>query len=197
MAISAAQVKDLREKTGLGIMDCKQALNETGGDMDKAIELLRKKGLADAEKRSGRATGDGRVGAYIHPPGRVGVLVELNCETDFVAKGDDFQELLKELCLHVAASRPAVVSRDQIPPEILDSEREIYRAQVQDKPEQIREKIVESKVEAFCKEAALLEQPYVRDPKTTVEDLVKAVVAKVGENISVRRFARFALGEEV
>lgn len=196
MAISAAQVKELRETTGLGIMDCKEALNETNGDMAKAVELLRKKGLADAEKRAGRATGDGRVGAYIHPPGRVGVLVELNCETDFVAKGEDFQNLLKEICLHVAASRPTVVSRDQLPKDVLESEREIYLAQVQDKPEHIRGKIVESKLDAFCKETALLEQPYVRDPKTTVEQLVKSVVAKVGENITVKRFVRFALGEE-
>lgn len=196
MAISAAQVKELRKKTGLGVMDCKQALQDTDGDIEKAIEILRKRGLADAAKRASRTTADGRIGSYIHPPGRVGVLVELNCETDFVAKSADFQDLLRDLCMQVAASRPTVVSRDQLCEEALERERDIYRAQAQDKPEHIQEKIVESKLDAFCKETVLLEQPFVKEPKKTIEQIIKATIAKVGENITVRRFARFALGEE-
>jgi len=196
MAITAGMVKELREKTGLGVMDCKEALAETNGDMDKAFDLLRKKGLAAAEKRAGRATKDGRVGAYIHPPGRVGVLLELNCETDFVAKGDDFQTLMKDLCMQVAAARPQWVTRDQIPQAVLDHERSIYQAQVADKPAQAQGKIIESKLDAFCKDNTLMEQPFIRDPKRSVEQVVKDLIAKVGENVSVKRFSRFALGEE-
>ncbi|HRU05603.1 MAG TPA: translation elongation factor Ts [Candidatus Brocadiia bacterium] len=196
MAITAGMVKELREKTGLGVMDCKEALAETNGDMDKAFDLLRKKGLAAAEKRASRATKDGRIGAYIHPPGRVGVLLELNCETDFVAKSEDFQTLLKDLCMQVAAARPQWVTRDQIPQATLDHERGIYQAQVADKPAQAQAKIIESKLDSFCKDNTLMEQPFIRDPKRSVEQVVKDLNAKVGENISVKRFVRFALGEE-
>jgi len=196
MAISAAQVKALRDQTGLGMMDCKSALIETDGDMEKAVELLRKRGLADAEKRAHRTTAEGRVGSYIHPPGRVGVLLELNCETDFVAKNEEFGALLKDLCMQVAASRPMVVSRDQIAEDMIEREKDIYRAQVQDKPENIQEKIVESKLENFFKDNALLEQPFVKEPKKTVGDHIKALIAKLGENITVKRFVRYAVGEE-
>ena len=196
MAISAAQVKELREKTGLGIMDCKAALAETGGDVDKAIDLLRKKGMADAAKRSGRATQEGRVGAYIHPPGLVGVLLELNCETDFVAKGGDFTTLLQDLCMQVAASRPEYVSREEVPEDVVAHEREIYLAQVQDKPEPVQEKIVQGKLENFYKTVCLLDQPFVREPKKSVQAVIQEAIAKLGENITVRRFSRFAVGEE-
>jgi elongation factor Ts len=196
MNISATQVRDLREKTGLGMMDCKKALTDAQGDMDKAVEILRKMGLADAEKRSHRATAEGRIGAYIHPPGRVGVLIEVNCETDFVAKSKDFEELTHHLCLHVAASRPDYVRREDVPAEVLERERDIYRAQVQGKPAAVQDKIVEGKVATFYKDRVLLDQPFVKDPKKTVADHVKGVIAKVGENIAIKRFQRFAVGEE-
>ena len=196
MAINAAQVKELREKTGAGMMDCKKALVETDGDMDKAVDLLRKMGLADAEKRSARATAEGRIGTYIHPPGRVGVMVELNCETDFVAKNEEFEALIHDLCLHVAASRPEYVTAEEVPEEILNRERDIYRAQVQDKPEPIQDKIVEGKLKSYFSERVLLQQPFVREPKTTVADHIKEVIARLGENITVSRFARFSVGEQ-
>ena len=196
MAICAAEVKKLRDKTGLGMMDCKQALVETEGDMEKAVEFLRKKGLDAAAKRAHRATAEGRIGAYIHPPGRVGVMLELNCETDFVAKNAEFATLLHDLCMHVVASRPDAVSREEIPAEVIEREREIYRAQVQDKPEKIQDKIVESKLENFFKQNVLLEQPFVREMKKSVGDHIKEVIAKLGENITVKRFVRLAVGEE-
>jgi len=196
MTISAAQVKTLREKTGLGMMDCKQALVDTNGDMDKAIELLRKQGLDAAGKRAGRATKAGRIGHYVHPPGLVGVLLELNCETDFVAKNAEFAALLHDLCMHVAACRPVAVSREHIKPEVIEREKEIYRAQVQDKPAPVQDKIVASKLETFFKDNCLVEQPFVKDPKKTVADLIKELIAKLGENVTVRRFVRYAVGEE-
>ena len=196
MAITAAQVKQLRDKTGLGMMDCKKALTGTDGDMEKAVELLRKMGLADAEKRAGRSTAEGRIHAYIHPPGRVGVLLEMNCETDFVAKSETFEALMHDLCLHVAASRPTAVRREDVPREIVEREREIYRAQVQDKPEPIQERIIEGKLNSYFQEHVLLEQPFVKEPKTSVGDYVRQAVAKLGENITVKRFVRFAVGEE-
>ena len=196
MAISAAQVKELRDQTGLGMMDCKQALVDTDGDLEKAVEFLRKKGLAAADKRAGRATAEGRVGTYIHPPGRVGVMLELNCETDFVAKNEEFAALLKDLCMHVAASRPVAVAREDVAEEVVERERDIYRAQVQDKPENIQDKIVDSKLQGYFKENVLLEQPFVKEPKKAVADHIKEVIAKLGENITVKRFVRYAVGEE-
>ncbi len=196
--ISAAQVRDLREKTGAGMMDCKKALAATGGDMEAAVEYLRKQGIAAASKRSGRETREGQVHAYIHPGGRVGVLIEVGCETDFVARTDDFQGLCRELAMQTAATEALAVERDDIPAERVAKEREIYRAQVaaMGKPAQVLEKIVDGKMEKFFSEVILLEQPYIREPERKVRDLVTAAIAKLGENITVRRFAKFRLGEE-
>ena len=197
MAITAELVKQLRDKTGAGMMDCKAALSESGGDMEKAVELLRKKGMATAAKRAGRATRDGMIGHYIHMGGRVGVLVEVNCETDFVARTDDFQALTKEIAMHVAAADPRFVSRDQVPPTELEKEKEIYRAQFagSGKPAQVIDKIVEGKLGSFYAQICLLEQPSVRDPNVTIEQMLQAATAKTGENITISRFVRFKLGE--
>lgn len=196
MAISAQMVKDLREKTGLGMMDCKNALVETNGDVDKAIEYLRKKGALKAAKREGRATTEGRVGSYIHMTGKIGVLVELNCESDFVAKTDDFQELLKDLCMHIAASAPRWVSADDVPEDVLAKEKEIYMTQAKEagKPDKMLEKIAEGKMKKFFSEVCLLEQPFVKNSDMTVEQLIKEKIAKLGENITVGRFARIQVG---
>jgi elongation factor Ts len=197
MAVTMELVKQLREKTGAGMMDCKAALEESGGDLDKAIEVLRKKGLASAAKRAGRATNNGIIGHYIHLGGKVGVLVEVNCETDFVARTDDFQILAREIAMHVAAAEPRYVRREDVPAPVLDKEREIYRAQFagSGKPPAVIDKIVEGKLESFYAQACLLDQPSVRDPNQTVGQLVTAATAKTGENITVARFARFKLGE--
>ena len=196
--ISAEMVKDLREKTGAGMMECKRALGETSGDIDKAIEYLRKKGVATAEKKSGRATNQGLVGSYIHAGGTLGVLVEVNCETDFVAKTDDFQTLVRDVAMHVAAANPLVVRREQVPESVIARERDIYRAQAEatGKPAPVIEKIVDGKMEKFFAEACLEEQSFVKDPEKTIKAIVTERVSKLGENISIRRFARFKLGEE-
>jgi elongation factor Ts len=197
MAITADQVKTLREKTGAGMMECKSALQETGGDQEKAIELLRKKGLASAAKRAGRATANGVVGSYIHMGGKVGVLVEVNCETDFVARTDTFQALVKEVALHIAAADPKYVRREDVPAEILEKEREIYRAQFTEsgKPASVVDKIVEGKLGSYYSQVVLLDQPSVRDPNVTVSQMLAEAAAKTGENITVSRFARFKVGE--
>lgn len=197
MAITAELVKQLRDKTGAGMMDCKAALTEAGGDMEKAIDLLRKRGVATAAKRAGRATRDGIIGHYIHMGGKVGVLVEINCETDFVARTDDFQALAKEIAMHVAAADPRYVSRDQVPASALDKEKEIYRAQFagSGKPEQVIDKIVEGKLGSFYSQICLLEQASVRDPNVTIEQMLQAATAKTGENITISRFVRFKLGD--
>ncbi|HUU33643.1 MAG TPA: translation elongation factor Ts [Vicinamibacterales bacterium] len=199
MAITAEMVKQLRDKTGAGMMDCKAALAEAGGDAEKALEILRKKGQATAAKRAGRATKEGVVGHYIHMGGKVGVLVEVNCETDFVARTDDFQALAKEIAMHVAAADPRFVSRDQVPAAELEKEKDIYRGQFagSGKPEQVIDKIVEGKLGSFYSQICLLEQPSVRDPGVTIQQMLQAATAKTGENITVSRFVRFKLGEAV
>jgi elongation factor Ts len=197
MAITADQVKQLREKTGAGMMECKAALTESAGDQEKAVELLRKKGLASAAKRSGRATSNGVVGSYIHMGGKVGVLVEVNCETDFVARTEDFQTLVKELALHIAAADPRYVRREEVPADVLEKEKEIYRAQFDGsgKPANVVEKIVEGKLGAFYSQVVLVDQPYARDPNLAVSQLIAQASAKTGEHIAVSRFARFKVGE--
>ncbi len=197
MEITADKVRDLRERTGAGMMDCKKALQEAGGDLDKAVEVLRKRGLAAAAKRSGRTTAEGLVNSYIHAGGKIGVLVEVNCETDFVARTDAFQELVKDIAMHVAASDPRFVRREEVTPDVLEQERSIYREQAlaSGKPTQMVDRIVDGKLEKFYAETVLLEQPFVKNPDITVQDLVAETVAKLGENIRVRRFARFKLGE--
>jgi elongation factor Ts len=199
MKITSELVKDLRERTGVGMMDCKKALLETGGDIEKAITYLREKGLSKAAKRAGRETKEGAIFSYIHPGAKLGVLVEVNCETDFVARTDDFQELGKNLAMQVAASAPLVVDRKELPGDAVEREREIYKKQALSagKPENVVDKIVEGKLEKFYHETCLLEQPFVKNEEDTVEDLIKAAAAKIGENIVVKRFARFHLGEDV
>jgi elongation factor Ts len=195
---SAKDVQTLRQRTGAGMMDCKKALDETGGNIDQAVENLRKRGVAKAEKRAGRTTSEGIIGHYVHHNGRVAVLVELNCETDFVARTDDFKELARYLAEHIAASAPVAVDRDGIPADKIDMERRIAEEQTRaaGKPEAMLQKIVDGKMEAFFKEVTLLHQPWVREPKKTIGDLVKEVSAKTGENIQVKRFVRFQLGGE-
>jgi elongation factor Ts len=198
MTITAEQVRQLRDKTGAGMLDCKAALTESGGDMDKAVEILRKKGLASAAKRAGRATRDGVIGHYIHLGGKVGVLVEVNCETDFVARTEDFQTLAKEIAMHIAAADPRFVRRDDIPPEVLEKEREIYRAQFASsgKPPQVIEKIVDGKLGTYYAQVCLLDQPSVRDPNVTIQQMISNAAAKTGENVTISRFVRFKLGEQ-
>lgn len=195
--ISAEMVKELREKTGAGIMDCKQALTESGGSMESAVDFLRKKGLATAKKRAGRAAKEGVIHSYIHLGGKIGVLVEVNCETDFVAKTDDFKDFSKNVAMHIAAANPLGITPEDVPGEVVQKEKEIYRAQAMEsgKPENIVEKIAEGKLQKFYKENCLLQQPYVRDPNLTIQDVLNEVIAKIGENISIRRFARFQIGE--
>jgi elongation factor Ts len=195
--ISAELVKTLRDRTGAGMMECKAALTEAGGDLEDAATILRKRGLAQAAKKAGRATGQGVVGSYIHMGGKVGVLVEVNCESDFVARTDAFQALVKDVAMHIAAADPRYVRREDVPAETLDKEREIYRAQVAQsgKPPAVIEKIVEGKLGAFYAQVVLLDQPYIREPSTTVSQLIAEATAKMGENITVSRFARFKIGE--
>jgi elongation factor Ts len=196
--ISASVVRELRDKTGAGMMDCKKALAETAGNLEKAVDYLRTKGLASASKKAGRATNEGLVYSYIHPGGKVGVLLEVNCESDFVARTDDFVELCKDVAMQIAATNPAYVRREEYDPEILERERAIFAAQAKEsgKPAEFAEKIVAGRVEKLYKETVLLEQEFVKDPKMTVEDRVKSAIAKLGENMTVRRFARFQLGAE-
>ncbi len=197
MEVKAAVVKELREKTGLGMMDCKKALVETNGDLDKAVEYLRKKGALKAARREGRTTSEGRIGSYVHMTGKIGVLLELKCESDFVAKTEQFGELVKDICMHIAASAPGWVSVEDIPEEILAKEKEIYMSQAKDsgKPEKILEKIAEGKMKKFYSEVCLLEQPFVKDTDITVSQLIKDKIAQLGENITVGRFVRLQLGE--
>lgn len=196
--VSASSVRDLRERTGAGMMDCKKALNEVGGDVEKALVFLREKGLAAAAKRASRTAAEGVVGSYIHAGGKIGVLVEVNCETDFVARTDDFQGLVRELAMQVAAASPRYVRREEVPASVVEQERAIFRTQAAEsgKPEPVIEKIVTGKVEKFFGEICLLEQAFIKDPDRKVGDLVTDAVAKMGENLVVRRFARFQLGEE-
>jgi elongation factor Ts len=195
--IPAALVKTLRDATGAGMMECKAALQEANGDLEEAKLILRKRGLAQAGKKSGRAMREGLIGSYLHMGGKIGVLVELNCESDFVARTEDFQTLLRELSLQVAAANPTYVRREDVPADVLDRERSVYRAQMENsgKPPAVIEKIVEGKLGSFYEQACLLDQPSIRDPKQTVTVLIQAAIAKLGENISVARFVRFKLGE--
>jgi len=195
--ISAKLVKELREKTGTGMMDCKEALAASGGDMTKALEFLRKKGLATAQKRAGRATSEGAIAAYIHLGAKLGVMVEVNSETDFVAKNEQFQEFAKNIAMHIAASNPLAIRPEDVAAEIVAKEREIYAAQAKEtgKPEKVIEKIVEGKLKKFFEDNCLLQQPYVRNPDITVGDLLNDLIAKIGENISIRRFVRFQVGD--
>lgn len=197
MSISAQDVKTLRERTGAGMMECKGALSEAGGDMEKAIDILRAKGAAKAAKRAERETKEGVVGSYVHMGGRIGVLVEVGCETDFVARNDQFQGLVRDIAMHIAAAAPVAIRREDFPADLVERERAVYREQMKEsgKPENIWDKIVDGKMEKFFAEQALLEQPFVKNPDVTVGQLVTEVSAKTGEKFEVRRFARFALGE--
>ena len=198
MAITAAQVKELREKTGAGMMDCKKALGESGGDMDKAVDYLRQKGLATAKKRAGRDTKMGQVGSYIHAGGKIGVLLEVNCETDFVGRTPEFEDFVKNVAMHIAAAAPLAVSREEIDPTVVEKEKEIYRQQCleEGKPEKIIDKIVEGKLKKFYAESVLMEQAYVKDTDMTITDYLNQTVAQCGENVEIRRFCRYLLGEE-
>jgi elongation factor Ts len=197
MEVSASAVKELREKTGAGMMDCKKALAETGGDVQGAIDYLRQKGLAAAAKKADRVAADGAVGAYVHPGGKIGVLVEINCETDFVARTAEFQTLLKDIAMQVAAANPRYLRREEVPAAELDKEKTIYRQQALEtgKPEKVVDKIVEGKIERFYSEACLLEQAFIKDPDKKVSDIVNESIGRLGENIQIRRFSRYHLGE--
>jgi elongation factor Ts len=197
MSITASAIKELREQTGVGMMDCKKALTEAGGDSEKALDVLRKKGLAMAAKKSSRDASEGLIGSYIHM-GKIGVLAEVNCETDFVAKTDDYKELVKDIAMHIAAANPSYVSREDIPADIIEREKAIYASQVENKPPEVVEKIVTGKMEKFFSDMCLIDQVFVKDPegKKKIKDLVIEKVAKLGENIVIKRFARFQLGEK-
>lgn len=195
--VSPTLVKQLREKTNAGMMDCKKALVEAGGDLEKAEDILRKKGIASASKKASRSVKEGVVASYIHLQGKVGVLVEVNCETDFVAKNDIFREFVKDLTLHIAAAHPIYVVRDEVPEAVIEREREIYREQVKGKPANVVEKIVDGKLDKFYGSVCLLDQAFIKDPDKTIKDLVASKIAELGENIVIRRFARFAVGEEL
>jgi elongation factor Ts len=197
MSISAALVKELRERTGAGMMDCKKALVETNGDMEKAIDFLREKGLAAAAKKAGRIAAEGIVESYIHAGGKIGVLLEVNCETDFVAKNEEFRNFVKDVAMHIAAAKPLYLTRDEVPQETIEHEKEIFRAQAlnEGKPANIVEKMVEGRVQKYFKETVLLEQEFVKDTSKTIETLVKEKIATIGENITIRRFVRWEMGE--
>lgn len=197
MSITAAQVSELRKATGAGLMDCKKALTETGGDHEQAVDYLRKKGLAAASKKSGRVATEGLVGSYIHAGGKIGVLVEVNCETDFVAKNENFQAFVKDIAMHIAAASPLYVRREEVDPDVLEREKAIYRAKAKEsgKPDNIVEKIIEGQVNKFYADICLLEQPFVKDSDKTVQTYLNETIAAIGENISIRRFAKFTLGE--
>lgn len=196
--IKAELVKELRERTGSGMMECKKALTETSGDIDKAIVYLRERGLATAAKKADRATKDGKIEAYVHPGAKLGVMLEINCETDFVAKTDDYQNLCHEIAMQIAAADPSYLDRDQVPGPVLEQEKEIARTQAlsEGKPEKVIDKIVQGRLEKYFQTACLLEQPYIRDPERTVSDLLNEAISKLGENIVIRRFVRYRLGEE-
>jgi elongation factor Ts len=197
MEINATMVKKLRDLTGAGMMECKAALSEAKGDVDEATTILRKRGLAQATRKAGRSTNEGLIGSYIHMGGKIGVLVEINCESDFVARTDDFQNLAREIAMHIAAASPQYVRREDVPEDVLERERGIYRAQMdgQNKPQNVIDKIVEGKLNSFYEQVCLLDQPSIRDPKVTIGQLVQQSIAKLGENIAVPRFVRFKLGE--
>jgi elongation factor Ts len=197
MEISAALVKKLRDLTGAGMMECKAALTEANGDIDAATTILRKRGLAQATKKAGRSTNEGLIGSYIHMGGKIGVLVEVNCESDFVARTEDFQSMAREIAMHIAAASPLYVRREDVPPDVLEREREIYRAQMKDqnKPPQVIDKIVEGKLNSYFEQICLMDQPSIRDPKVTIGQMVQQAIAKLGENIAVPRFVRYKLGE--
>ena len=199
MAITAAQVKELREATGVGMMECKKALTETNGDMEKAMEWLRKKGIASAEKKSGRVAAEGVVEAYIHMGGKIGVMVEVNCETDFVAKTPEFKAFVRDIAMHIAAANPSYLNRDEVPAEILDKEREILRAQAlnEGKPEKIVDRIVEGQIEKYYKEVCLLEQPFVKDSDKSIKQVMAETAKEIGANIDIVRFERFERGEGI
>ncbi len=199
MSISASNIKELRDKTGVGMMDCKRALTEAAGDIEKALDLLRQKGLAMASKKASREASEGLVDSYIHMGGKIGVLVEVNCETDFVAKTDDYQELVKDIAMHVAAANPVYVKREDIPSDVIEKEKEIYASQVTNKPPQVVEKIIAGKLEKFFSDTCLVDQVFVKDTdqKKKIRDLIVERVAKLGENIQIKRFARFQLGEKI
>ena len=196
MAIAAADVKKLRDQTGLGMMQCKRALEEAAGDFKKAIEILRKLGLETVASKAGRAAREGRIGSYVHSNNKIGVILELNCETDFVANSDEFKQLLKDLCMQVAATTPMTIARKDVPADLVEKEKDIYRAQFKDKPDQVREKIVEGKLGTFYQRVCLMEQPFIKTPETTVGQLIEGAIAKFKENIQVRRFERFELGKD-
>ncbi len=195
--VEASAVKELRERTGAGMMDCKKALTESNGDMEKAIEILREKGLAAAAKKAGRIASEGIVDAYIHGGGRIGVLIEVNSETDFVAKNEEFRQFVKDMAMQVAATNPLYVKREEVDPQVIAKEREIFKAQAlnEGKPEKIVEKMVEGRIEKYYKEICLLEQPFIKDTDKTVQDMLSLMIAKIGENLSIRRFVRFEKGE--
>lgn len=197
--ITASMVKDLRARTGAGMMDCKKALNEAGGDMDKAVDILREKGLSQAAKKAGRVAAEGIVGSYIHGGGRIGVLVEVNCETDFVAKTEGFHALVKDIAMQIAASAPLYVKREEVPAAVIDHEKSVLRAEAlnEGKPEKIVDRMVEGRIEKYYKEFCLLEQPFIKDGDKTVQDVITENIAKLGENISVRRFTRYQMGEGI
>ncbi|MGC9365286.1 MAG: translation elongation factor Ts [Fidelibacterota bacterium] len=197
MEITATQVKELRDRTGIGMMDCKAALVEAQGDIEKAVEVLRKKGKAKAEKKADRAVKEGVIWSYIHPGNKIGVMIEVNCETDFVAKNEDFQDFVKNIAMHIAATNPAAIRREEIDPQIVEKEREIYleQARGQNKPENILERIVDGKLDKFFQESCLLEQAYVKDPQKTIKEYLTETIARMGENISISRFVRYQLGE--
>ena len=195
--VTASMVKELRDQTGAPIIDCKNALNETGGNIDKALEVLRIKGVAKASKKAGRETHEGIITSYIHGGGKIGVMVEINCETDFVARNEEFQSVAKELAMQIAANNPKYITKDEVPDEEIEKEKKILKAEVVEsgKPEDMADKIVDGKINKFYEEVCLLEQPYIREPKTKVGDLLKSLIAKIGENIVIKRFVRYQLGE--
>jgi len=194
--ITSEMVRTLREKTGAGMMECKKALTESNGDFERAVSLLRQKGLASAEKKAGRVTSEGIIGSYIHM-GKIGTMVEINCETDFVARTEDFKELVKDISMHIAAANPSYISRDEVPQDVIESEKEIYRVQIKDKPQHVIEKIVEGKLDKFYTDTCLLDQIFIKDTeqKKKIKDLISDNIARLGENIVIRRFVRFQLGE--
>lgn len=196
MKITSQMVKDLRDKTAAGMMDCKKALSETEGDMEKAVDLLRQKGLAVAAKRAGRATSEGTIECYIHAGGKIAAMIELSCESDFVAKTDGFKDFAREIALHVAATNPVAISREEVPEEVINREKQIYIEQANDsgKPENIIEKMVEGKMEKFLKEICLLDQKFVKDPDVTIQEMITDLIGKMGESISIKRFSRFQVG---